>query len=146
MAEQYYPRPILLYSALDLLELEGKGQSGEGHTAQSASNANILANSSLYSKQLQGMDQGLGGRVLIKKNPQAKFLKCCRICGNFQVKWAENGSKREIFDECVLDFNFITIRGMLLSNFWNHFNLVFSNINSHVHKREHIWCRNYIEK
>ncbi len=54
--------------ALDLLYLEEKGRSpGVGHTGGSTANSNFSANSNLYSKRLQGMNQGVGGRVLLKK-------------------------------------------------------------------------------
>jgi hypothetical protein len=44
-----------------------RSSGGGGHTGGSASKSNISANSNLYSKGLQGMNQGVVGRVLIQK-------------------------------------------------------------------------------
>ncbi len=47
--------------------IAGSDPPGGGYTGGSASKSNISASSNLYSKGLQGMNQGVVGRVLIHK-------------------------------------------------------------------------------
>jgi hypothetical protein len=63
--------------ALDLLWLEEKCRSRRmGHTGGSTANLNFSANLNLYSKRLKDMNQGVGGRNLMKKKRQNFSRQC----------------------------------------------------------------------
>jgi hypothetical protein len=61
--------------------LTGGSYSPGGYTGGLASNSNILANSNLYSKRLQGMNKRVGRRVLMQETACKKSRVCVLLNG-----------------------------------------------------------------